>query len=228
MASKPAKKDGALKTKKAPAFKASEIPSTAKSFLHTSSGAARKERTTKGFNVPEWHEVRLDADKAMSPDIVSSMTDMSAIEDDSFDALFSNHNLQCLYVHEVPAALAEFKRVLKPDGFAVITCPDLQSVCDMVVQNKLTTAIYTSAVGPITPIDLLYGHRASVANGHSRMAHHCGFTKDVLSATLMASGFAAIAALQRAHPYYDLWVIATKSKIEKSVLEQLVKEHFPN
>ena len=58
------------------------------------------------------------------------------------------------------------------------------------------------------------------------MAHHCGFTKDILGGTLAATGFVAIAARQRAHPHYDLWVIATKSKMEKPQLEKLVAEHF--
>lgn len=59
------------------------------------------------------------------------------------------------------------------------------------------------------------------------MAHHCGFTKDALGATLAAAGFQAIASRQRAHPHYDLWVIATKTKVEKAQLEKLVTDHFP-
>ena len=198
-----------------------------RTFLHTGCGSARKSRTTKGFNVPAWNEVRLDIDKSVSPDIVASMTDMSVVKTASFDALFSSHNIEHLYVHDVPVALAEFRRVLKPDGFAVITCPDLQSVCALVAQNKLVEPAYTSPSGPITPLDILYGHRASIANGHHYMAHRCGFTKDVLTGTLQAAGFVAVAVRQRAHPYYDLWAIATKSKMDEPQLRELVKDHFP-
>ena len=227
MASKPAKKSAPAKKKKAATEKAVETPQTGLKFLNVGCGLTHKENTTKGFNIPEWHEVRLDIEKSVAPDIVADMADMSAIEANSFDALFSQHSIQHLHIHEVPRAFAEFLRVLKPEGFAVISCPDLQSTCALVAQNKLTASLYNSPAGPITPLDILYGHRASIANGQTHMAHHCGFTKDILGGTLAAAGFVAIAARQRAHPHYDLWVIATKSKIEKPQLEKLVAEHFP-
>ena len=100
-----------------------------KTFLHVGCGPKRKDQTTRGFVSTDWHELRLDIDKSVQPDIIGTMTDMSAVADASVDAIFSSHNIEHLYPHEVPLALAEFKRVLRPDGFAVITCPDLQSVC---------------------------------------------------------------------------------------------------
>jgi hypothetical protein len=81
-------------------------------------------------------------------------------------------------------ALAEFRRVLADDGFAVITCPDLQSVCELVAQDRLTEPAYTAPAGPIAPLDILYGHRAAMARGNLYMAHRCGFTSRVLAATL--------------------------------------------
>jgi hypothetical protein len=51
-------------------------------------------------------------------------------------------------------ALQEFLRVPKPEGFAVITCPDLQSVCALVAEDKLTDAAYDSPAGPIAPLDI--------------------------------------------------------------------------
>jgi hypothetical protein len=45
----------------------------------------------------------------LNPDIVGTMTDMSAVADASVDALFSSHNIEHLYPHEVPVALAEFR-----------------------------------------------------------------------------------------------------------------------
>jgi len=234
MASKPAKKATPAKPKKETPAKVkksasptAELPAGAKRFLHIGCGPTQKEQTTKGFNTPDWHEIRLDIDKSFKPDIVTSMTDMSSIESETFDALFSGHSIQHLHIHEVPLAFAEFKRVLKPDGFAVVSCPDLQSVGAVLAQNHLTATLYNSASGPMTAIDILYGHRPSVGSGRLHMAHHCGFTKDALGATLAAAGFVSIAARQRAHPHYDLWIIATKSKVEKPVLEQLVADHFP-
>ena len=155
------------------------------------------------------------------------MTDMSAVAPASVDAVFSSHNIEHLYPHEVPLALAEFKRVLLPTGFVVITCPDLQSVCALVAQDKLTEPAYVSPAGPITPLDILYGHRPAMARGNLYMAHRCGFTQKVLTSTLQAAGFAAVAARRREQPNFDLWALATAAPMAEAELRQLAAEHFP-
>lgn len=198
-----------------------------KTFLHVGCGQNRKDRTTVGFNTPEWHEQRLDIDESVNPDIVGTMTNMSAVPDVSVDAIYSSHNIEHLYPHEVPVALAEFKRVLKPDGIVVITCPDLQSVCALVAQDKLTDPAYTSPAGPIAPLDILYGHRPAMARGNLFMAHRCGFTQKVLTGTLQSCGFVAVAAKRREHPYYDLWALATARPLEEAELRTLALTHFP-
>ena len=198
-----------------------------KTFLHVGCGPKRKDQTTRGFNTAEWNEQRLDIDEGVNPDIVGTMTDMSAVPDASVDAIFSSHNIEHLYAHEVPLALAEFNRVLKSDGFVVITCPDLQSVCALVAQDKLTEAAYSSPAGPIAPIDILYGHRPPMARGNLYMAHRCGFTQKVLTGTLQAAGFVAVAAKRREHPYYDLWAVASKEPMEEAELRALALAHFP-
>jgi predicted SAM-dependent methyltransferase len=197
-----------------------------KIFLHVGCGPKHKDRTTAGFNTPDWQEQRLDIDESVSPDIVGTRTDMSAVPDVSVNAIFSSHNIEHLYPHEVPVALAEFKRVLKPDGFVVITCPDLQSVCALVAEDKLTEPAYTSPAGPITPLDILYGHRPPMAQGILYMAHHCGFTKKVLMATLQSAGFQKAAAMARAK-HFELWAIASKSPRSDAEMRVLAKAHFP-
>jgi len=167
-------------------------------FLHIGCGPKRKDQTTRGFNTDAWTELRFDIDESVKPDLVGTMTDMSAVADASVDAIFSSHNIEHLYPHEVPVALKEFLRVLKPDGFAVITCPDLLSVCKLIAEDKLTEAAYTAPAGPIAPLDILYGHRPQLARGNLYMAHRCGFTQKVLTGTLQAAGFQSVAALARA------------------------------
>ncbi len=198
-----------------------------KTFLHIGCGPKHKEQTTSGFNTSEWNELRLDIDERVAPDIIGTMTNISDLSDSSVDAIFSSHNIEHLYPYEVPVALREFKRVLKPDGFAVITCPDLQSVAALIAQDKLTEPAYTSPMGPIAPLDILYGHRPSIAKGNIYMAHRCGFTKKVLNATLLASGFASIACSRREHPYYDLWVVASVCERSESTMRAIATEHFP-
>lgn len=196
-------------------------------FLHVGCGAKRKDRTTAAFNSPDWQELRFDIDESVNPDITGTMTDMSGVADASVDAIYSSHNIEHLYPHEVPIALKEFLRVLKPEGYLVVTCPDLQSVCALVADDKLTDPAYTSPAGPIAPLDILYGLRSSMARGNLFMAHRCGFTEKVLAGTLRSSGFATIASRQRRHPYYDLWAIATKAAMDEASLKKLALAHFP-
>jgi hypothetical protein len=125
-------------------------------------------------------------------------------------------------------ALAEFSRVLSDDGFAVITCPDLQSVCALIAEDKLIDAAYTSPAGPIAPLDILYGFRRSMAEGNLYMAHRCGFTRKVLHATLQAAGFGAVATLARGRaPFFDLWALASKCVRTEAEMRTLASQHFP-
>lgn len=198
-------------------------------FLHIGCGPKRKNQTTRGFNTPEWTEIRLDIDASVAPDVIGTMTDMSAVASESVDAIFSSHNIEHLYPHEVPLALKEFLRVLKPDGFLVLTCPDLKSVCALVAEDKLTDAAYTSPAGPITPIDILYGYRPAMERGNLFMAHRCGFTQNVLDGTLRASGFQTIASAARGRaPFFDLWVVASKPARSEDEMRALAAAHFPS
>ena len=197
-------------------------------LLHIGCGPKRKDKTTRGFNTPDWMEIRLDIDPSVSPDVTGTMTDMSAVASESVDAIFSSHNIEHLYPHEVPVALKEFLRVLKPEGFAVITCPDLKSVCALVADDKLTDAAYTSPAGPIAPLDILYGHRPQMAQGNLFMAHRCGFTQRVLDGTLRSCGFQMVASMARGRPpFFDLWALASKSTRSEDAMRALAGEHFP-
>jgi hypothetical protein len=196
-----------------------------KTFLHVGCGPKRKHQTTLGF--VNWDELRFDIDESVQPDLIGTMTDMSSVSSEFVEAIFSSHNIEHLYPHEVPVALTEFLRVLKHDGFAVITCPDLQSVCELIAQDKLIEPAYISPAGPIAPLDILYGHRPQIAQGNYFMAHKCGFTQRVLTALIQACGFKNVASVRRMAPYFDLWILATKSETDEDNLRKLARNHFP-
>jgi ubiquinone/menaquinone biosynthesis C-methylase UbiE len=198
-----------------------------RSFLHIGCGEKRKAQTTLAFNTDGWSEVRFDIDPAVKPDVIGTMTDLSAIPDQSFDALFSSHNIEHLYPHEVGVALDGFVRILKPDGFLVVTCPDLRSICQLVADDKLTEPAYVAPSGPVSPLDVLYGFRPSMAAGNLYMAHRCGFTQKALIDTLRHHGFATVASSSRPHPFYDLWAIATVTQHSDELIHALAREHFP-
>jgi SAM-dependent methyltransferase len=208
-------------------FPADMFRQPGRTFLHVGCGPARKPDVGPGLRSEDWREIRLDIDPAARPDIVASILDMSVVPDASVDAVYSSHNIEHLYPHEVPIALAEFLRVLKPAGFLLLTCPDLQSICRLVVEDKLDQPAYVSAGGPIAPHDVLYGHRPQLAAGNLYMAHRTGFTLRTLIDTLRAAGFRSMAG-QQWETAFALWVLGTKSPMSEEELKRLAAEHFPS
>lgn len=197
-----------------------------KTLLHVGCGANTIRQTTPGFNDGTWQEIRFDINEKNKPDIIGSMTDMAAISAESIDAIFASHNIEHLYFHEVFIALAEFRRVLKLDGFCIITCPDLQAVSALIAEDKLLDSAYQSPAGPITPLDIVYGHSPSIMQGNHHMAHRCGFTKNALSQVLLQSSFTNVQVIQRID-HFDLWALACKANAPRDFQHHLTKLHFP-
>lgn len=195
-------------------------------FLHVGCGLARKANAGPGFQSDEWNEVRLDIDPDVHPDIVGSMLDMSEVPSESVDAVFSSHSLEHVQAHELPLALREMRRVLKPGGFMVSTVPDLQSTARMIAEDRLFDVAYVSPSGPITPFDIVFGHRDMVSQGLPYMAHRGGFTLTTLVAAIKDAQFASIAGIRRGAAF-DLWVLATKNPTPEEQLKVLAARHFP-
>ncbi len=143
-----------------------------------------------------WDEVRLDIDPACKPDLIGDITDMKTAFSRCYDAVWSSHNIEHLRRHQVPLALAEFYRVLRPGGRVMISCPDLQSVMQFAIDNGLETKAYESPAGTIRPIDMIFGHSASIADGNEFMAHRTGFTAEVLTRLMLLAGFCNVTVVR--------------------------------
>lgn len=168
-----------------------------KIVLHVGCGPRDIDNLNPFFRQQGYRELRLDIDPSVKPDIVASMLDMGAVSTASVDAVFSSHNIEHLFAHEVVAALTEFRRVLKPDGFAMVIVPDLQAVAELVARDVLEEAAYVSPSGPISPLDMLYGHTAAISKGNTFMAHKTGFTSTNLRQKLTQAGFARVETLRK-------------------------------
>jgi hypothetical protein len=179
--------------------------------LHVGCGVFESEKLPLMFRQENWREIRLDIDPDVKPDVIASITDMRVISDAAVDAVYSSHNVEHLYPHEVPLALREMNRVLKPGGFAFIKLPDLQEVARYVAEGKLEDPLYISPAGAIAPLDILYGHRPALARGNTFMAHRTGFTGTTLAAALVAAGFVAV-IMQRSLPNVSLNAIAFRTQ----------------
>lgn len=177
--------------------------------LHVGCGYYNPKTLHKTFQGPEWSEIRFDINPGVNPDIVGSIIDMSQVASESVDAVWSSHNLEHLYPHEVPLALKEFYRVLKLNGFALIALPDLQRVAELVAADKLEEVIYQSPAGPISPIDVIFGFRPALETGNLFMSHKTGFTASTIRNSLLNAGFARV-SVER-DDYFNLWARAEKA-----------------
>jgi len=188
-------------------------------LLHVGCGLARPERLPVCFHGPEWKEIRVDIDPRCQPDIIASITDLSPVEDGSVDAVWSSHNIEHLNSYEVPAALEEFRRVLKSAGFLLLTLPDIRAVARYIAEDRLDEPLYQSAMGPITPLDIVFGHQDSLQRGNHYMAHRTAFTSSTLGQALIDAGFEEV----RVHEgrRWDLWAVATMPDTAPDLFEQM-------
>jgi hypothetical protein len=192
-------------------------PASSRVVLHVEPGHRQNvAKLPAAFQAARWKELRLDIDSANNPDILGSMLDISEVSDASVGAVYAVHNIEHICAHEVPQVFKEFLRAIRSAGFLVVTCPDLQSVAQFVAADKLEDAAYNynSPAGPITPLDIFYGHGAALAAGHAFMAHKGGFTLKTLTHALHAAGFTSSAGKRRVRGL-DLWMVATKGVRKK-------------
>ena len=153
-------------------------------------------------DLKKWREsgyvcVTLDIDPRTEPNIVGNMTDLGMIRDGMYHVIYCSHSLEHLYPHEVPRALAEFYRVLKPGGKLIILVPDLEGVpaTDDVLPGSSLCGLH-----------LYYGD-ASQIEEFPAMAHHSGFVASTLRNVMEKAGFSV--ETQRMS-YYNLMAIGVK------------------
>ncbi|MEQ9607024.1 MAG: methyltransferase domain-containing protein [Kiloniellaceae bacterium] len=183
------------------------IATDEKVVLHVGCGPQRSAALNPAYQKPGWREIRLDIDPQTKPDVVASMTNMSAIESGSVDAVWTSHSLEHLNAHEVPMALSEFHRVLRTGGHMLARLPDIQQAAELLLRLGPNGVIYDSPSGPITPLDMIFGHIDSIRLGITSMQHKTGFTGQTLGEALTAAGFRVVKVQRKG---YDLWARAQK------------------
>lgn len=182
--------------------------------------------STKGRLPPlfaDWHQLRIDINPEVEPDIVTSLTDLSAIPSGCAQAVWASHCIEHLFAHEVPAALSEFQRVLLEDGFVCIVVPDLQSIASWIASDRLYDTIYESPAGPVTAHDMFWGFGPAIERGQVAMAHRCGFTPMAIQHCLERVGFAEIVVRRR--PTLELLALAfCQSPTEAGLRDRLISQ----
>jgi len=99
----------------------------------------------------------------------------------SFEAIFSSHVLEHLFLDEVVILIAEFRRVMIPGGICRVVVPDLDKI----------VATYDSA-NPTCFLESIYeiSKRGAIKN-----AHHSGFSGAFLARLFRENGFSSTRVL---------------------------------
>ena len=189
-----------------------------KRLLNAGSGAPRAGRLSRLFATGGWEEFRLDIDPDTSPDLVGSVTDLEDLfPAESFDAILCSHVLEHLYAHEVYPVMVQFRKVLRPDGFALIMCPDLVAVAEQLLEKGLAGVVYNAPVGPIRVLDMLYGHSQSIEQGRHYMAHRTGFSSERLGNLLLQAGFPTVNT--RTDEHFELCALAFMEETDQEGIQ---------
>lgn len=129
---------------------------------------------------PDWKI--LDVIPGPHVDFVGSCTDLGGFADRSIDEIYASHVLEHLgYREELPQALSEWHRVLRPGGALKIAVPDMMTLCGMFAHPQLPQPLINVILA------MMYG-----GQGDPHDFHKMGFTKELLGAFLHAAGFERI------------------------------------
>jgi SAM-dependent methyltransferase len=160
-----------------------------KTVLNLGCGKKNKVEVDKAFVGEDWTEIMVDADSGMQPDVVADARDLSPIEDESADGVFSSHMLEHIPGCELEKALLEILRVLTPGSWFYAVVPDLAIAAQEVLADRHEETFYDSISGPIRPIDMIYGWGKHADNDLPLYAHRNGFTSRSLAHHLSTMGF---------------------------------------
>ena len=185
-------------------------PSSKRLVLHVGCGPRHSLSLHERFRGPAWHEIRLDVDPGVEPDVVASIADMHPVPSGAVDAVWSSHNIEHVFAHEVPTVMGEFLRVLKPGGELLVTTPDLQGIGAALARGRLEEPLYKSTAGAVSALDILYGFGEEIATGREYMAHRTGFTAATLARRLSRAGFVDVQISR--DDTYALWASARRPR----------------
>jgi predicted SAM-dependent methyltransferase len=115
-------------------------------------------------------------------DFVGNCTSLRQFGDDTADEVYASHVLEHLgFRDDLPAALREIRRVLKPDGILKISVPDLDVLCGLFSHPDVSRD---------QKFSLMMHMFGAQEDEHD--FHRVGLTWDFLCAFLMEAGFAKV------------------------------------
>lgn len=122
--------------------------------------------------------VNVDISPEPPPDIIADVRALP-LPDGYADEILAVHLFEHLYRWEAPAVLAEWKRVLKPQGLLVLEMPDIMKCCRAVLGNE-------------HPRQGMWGLFGDPTYENPLMCHRWAWSENELRETLLAAGFSSV------------------------------------
>jgi len=73
-------------------------------------------------------------------DYTADVRNMSRLADQSFDVVYASHTLEHLgYYRDLPKAIAEIRRIIRPGGKLLVSVPNLDTLCRLFLREQTTT-----------------------------------------------------------------------------------------
>lgn len=139
----------------------------------------------------------LDADKKCDPDFLLDIRDLSSIESNSVDEIYTAHTLEHILLTHLFKTVRGFCRILKPGGKITIIVPDTETVSGDWSKNKIPGFYFEKIVLGATPGATEY------------MFHQQLFWKKKMIRYLTIAGFYKIES-KSLRPSYELRTTASK------------------
>ncbi len=81
--------------------------------------------------------IHIDARSEVAPDVVADVSFLDMFEDNSVDLIYFCHGLEHIRPHDVQITLAEWKRILKPNGILRLSLPDFGKLAYMYIRQNV-------------------------------------------------------------------------------------------
>lgn len=138
----------------------------------------------------DMREITLDIDNKFNPDIIADICNISHIPDNYVDCVYTSHMIEHIDYFKVPTVIKELLRICKTDGYVRILTPNIQKIAVPLASGDILRPLYDSNGGPISAIDIMFGHRHSVHRHRvDFMIHRTAFTKKVFETLAEEYGF---------------------------------------
>ena len=132
------------------------------------------------------------------PDVqVDDYTDMSEIEDDTYDHIVIPHTLERVWPWETIPLLKECNRIMKKGGHLAIVIYPLESVGQALTEGDIHRTLWMPPDGTaaLTPHNLLYGDPNKILK-NTMYAHKQTFTSKWINSMLVTTKFKPVQQTQ--------------------------------